>query len=63
LSSIGNVVFLETIGILRAAGLLRETSSGKDDVFNAAFYACDIEEEDVDILAKSIGFPLEKYLI
>lgn len=63
LSSLGNSVFLETVGQLRAIGLLREIPSEDGINLSAAMYCCDVGKDDAKSLAQSIGFSLEKYLL
>jgi hypothetical protein len=63
LSSLGNSVFLETLGQLRVSGLLREISSDGETSLSAAVYCCDMGKDDAEGLAASVGFSLEDYLL
>ena len=62
-SSLGNSVFLETVGQLRATGLLRELPREGGLPMSAAMYCCDLGRDDAESVARSIDFPLERYLV
>lgn len=63
ISSLGNSTFLETIGQLRAMGLLRELPKEGGIPMSAAMYCCDMGRDDAELVARSIDFPLERYLV
>lgn len=63
LSSLGHSVFLETLGQLRASGLLREIMSDGETSLSSAMYCCDMGKDDAESLAESVGFSLEQYLL
>ena len=62
-ASLGTTVFLETVGQLRAIGLLREIPSEEGISLSAAMYCCDMGKDDAESVARSIDFPLERYLV
>lgn len=63
ISSLGNSVFLETVGQLRATDMLRELPREGGLPMSAAMYYCEIGRDDAESVAKSIDFPLERYLV
>jgi len=62
-SALGNAVFLENLGQLRLLGLLRELTNDEGTPLSGAMYCCDIGKEDAESIAKSVQFPLNKYLL
>ena len=63
MSSLGNSTFLETLGQLRAMGFLRELPREGGICMGGAMYCCDMGRDDAELLARSIDFPLERYLV
>jgi hypothetical protein len=62
-SRLGTTVSLETVGQLRAIGLLREIPSEDGISLSTTMYCCDMGKDHAESVARSIDFPLERYLV